>query len=428
MILAVDLGSTSFKAGVFDRSMTQAGYGAHILNYRYSEGGKVEIHVAEVVAAFRNAIGEALQTASIDIDSIQAVTVTSQAQTFTVLDHADNPRIPFISWQDMRAVAARALPEQESALSNFGQHASFGECLPGLLISKLRYLQDTRSGLVKDTDRVLMLPAFLAYLCTGTPVIDTNLAAMSGLYSLRIEDWWPAAMTACRVQQKQLPALLPIGSVANTTCPKAKEFGLPEGIPFVLAGNDQTAGAYGAKIHETGSLLITLGTAHVAYVCTSKLAPLSDRIIIRGPYPEGMYYRMVAADCGGNILNWTQTVIAGCATNESLFTQAARAEPSCRGLVFEADVPLGAGAWRNIGLHHTPAEFSRSVLESLAKRMGGMIRRLGVQLNDTKVLAAGGGSASPLWIHILSEIDGTPIAVTQSTPLYGAAAMAWRAL
>src|SRR5437667_10099098 len=104
VILSVDLGSTSFKAAVIDENLEVQGFCARELRHQFAPGGKVELPVAEATSAVRKAIREAIALAGIRASKLRAVAVTSQAQTFTLIDKRGRPRMPFISWQDRRAV------------------------------------------------------------------------------------------------------------------------------------------------------------------------------------------------------------------------------------------------------------------------------------------------------------------------------------
>ena len=87
------------------------------------------------------------------------------------------------------------------------------------------------------------------------------------------------------------------------------------------------------------------------------------------------------------------------------------------------------GAWKNIGLQHSTADFARSILENLAQRMTKMIKRLGVNnMKKENILVAGGGSLQPLWIRILSDALGVEVSVTEAGPLTGAALMGLQSL
>ena len=330
MILAIDLGSTSFKAAVFDRRLRQLASGSARLSHRFGRGRCVEIEVASVQAALRGA----LAAAKVSTQDIQLIALTSQAQTFTLVDAMGRALCPFISWQDTRAAEACAVLQRR--LADFSEHSSFGEVLSGLQISHLGRIRPGRSSMP------LKLPTYITRLWSGESVIDENLAAMSGLYSLPLQGWWPDALRACGLNVRQMPRLIPVGEIAAQTTSAATRFGLPAGVPIVLAGNDQTAGGYAARLETGKALLITLGTAQAVYACCARM-PRPRPGTIRGPYPGGRFYRMAADSCGGNIVNWAQTIIAGCGDDAHFFREAARAPQGCHGLAFDAALDAGRG-------------------------------------------------------------------------------------
>lgn len=423
MILAIDLGSTFFKAGVFDAELTLRGAGSSRLTYQYADGGRVEIDVDHAVAALCDAVTGAIRSSGVDPALLQAVALTSQAQTFTVVDAQGRAKMPFISWQDARAEAACRALAADAAMADFAEHASFGQLIPALQICQLVELRNTQPRLIAPTDLVFNLPTFFVHRATGRAAVDANLAAMSGLYSLAAGDWRPEALRAAGVDRSQLAQIVPIGAVAATTNAQAAALGLPPDVPVVLAGNDQTAGAYGVELHRRGGLLITLGTAQVAYVCDAALArPAAD--VCRGPYPGGRFYRLAADSCGGNLVNWAETLLAGCASDDEFFALAAQASPGCGGLVLDGELPSADGVWRGIGVHHTPADFARSTIECLVRRMTLLVSQLGQRPSEGSILVAGGGSRQPLWRDLLSAALGRRLEATEADPLRGAARMA----
>ena len=420
MILAVDFGSTSFKAAVYDNELKVLGSGAGKLEYAFAEGGCVDLSVETAESAFREAVAGALHSASVEAQAIRVVAVTSQAQTFTILDKNNRPKVPFLSWQDSRATETCAAMQSEGCLATIAEHASFGELLAALQVSMLVHLRRTHPTLIEPTDRVFHLPSYFVYLLSRRFVVDVNLAAMSGMYSLDENAWWPEALDATGLKSDQLADVGAVGQVAATTHEQALDWGLPEGIPIVFAGNDQTAGAYGARLEERGGILVTLGTAQVAYVCRETIpGPIPSGC--RGPYPGGIGYCLGADSCGGAIVNWARKILAGCDTNEAFFQKVAESPSGCRGLAFDANLPEQAGAWHKVGMHHTTADFARAVIESLCKRMAEMLQLLGVDPSTAPVLVAGGGSRSSAWVDILAETLGTTVSRTDADPLAGAA-------
>jgi sugar (pentulose or hexulose) kinase len=427
MILAIDLGSTSFKAAVMDRRLKTFGIGSSALEYHFASGGLVELNADGVLTAFQESVAAALRAAGLKATALRAIAITSQAQTFTVIDPSGCVRTRFISWQDNQAGAACAEIKKSAVLADFGRHCSFGEPLAALQVCQVLRLQRTEPGLIQPRDSIVKLPAYFVRLLCGEPVIDDNLAAMSGFYSLTLRDWWPAMLQIDGVLREQLPRVIPIGTVAARTTRIARQLGFPEGIPIVLAGNDQTAGAYGAQLDRNNAVLLTLGTAQVAYVCRRRM-PSPRAGLVRGPYPGGRAYRLAADGCGGNIINWAQTVLAGCGNDEQFFARAAESECGSRGLVFEPLLDSGTGVWRNIGLHHAPADFARSVVEALSRRMAVMAKQLSAGLRHKEVLAAGGGSQSPLFVRTVSEMLGARVRAVTASPVVGAGRTAVQAI
>lgn len=418
MILAVDLGSTCFKAAVFDKALKMTGTGRGFLHYRYDSGGVVELPTAAVEKAFRSAVHEAVSRSHVRPADISSIAITSQAQTFTVCAENGKPKIPFISWLDTRPKQSR-----QTDLADFGSHCGFNKQIPALLVSKLLFIQKKTGGrLVGRNDRVFVLPSWFVWKLTGKAVTDDNQAAMTGLYSLVSKKWWNKALKRCGITEQNLPALAPLASAPAKTTDAAKAFGIPSGIPVVLAGNDQTAGAWGAGLHRNKGMLITLGTAQVAYRCLKTMPPPSGDFL-RGPFKKGLYYKLGADDCGGSVINWASEFLTA-GKIEKYFALAAEAPAGSAGLVFEPGLGAGRGVWRGIANHHTKAHFARSVLESIVERMVAMVRRLSPGYASHPVLLAGGGSQNKLWVDMLAKRLGVRLKISSSSPLLGAAMMA----
>ena len=295
---------------------------------------------------------------------------------------------------------------------------------PALQLCQAIHLQRSQPTLLAEGNRVLLLPSYIAAVLSGDAVCDTNLAAMSGLYSMQQNDWWPTALKSCGISSGALPELVEVGKVAGATAEHAADLGLPAGIPIVMAGNDQTAGAYGAGVHEDDSVLITLGTCQVAYRAPAR-APEVGRSVAAGPFPGGEWYAMAADICGGNLINWAQTVLSECGTDDSFFAAAASAPPGCDGLSFGIGEDGNDNAWRHVKTGHRSTDMARAVVETLVKRMVGLVEALCPEGKPDKFLVGGGGSRSELWTELLSEALGRPLVLTPADPLAGAARMAF---
>lgn len=422
MFLGIDLGSTFFKAEVFDAALRSAGSGASPVVYGQAEGTRMEMPIAETEAAFRNAVAEALSVAGCLASDLKAIGITSQAQTFTVRTAGKRARFPFISWRctlNNYTISADELPD-------FGNHTSFGDCSAGLTVSKVAFLQQQSEGkAMLSTDGLRWLPTWFVEELTGRAVVDENLAAMSGLYSLVEKNWWSDALRVCGLSVSNLPALEKLGEAAGLTSQSAARFGLRAGIPVVLAGNDQTGGAYGAAIHESGDVFVGLGTAQVVYACMPKL-PKPVAGWIRGPYPGDRFYRLGSDSYGSGATNWARSVLPGLSDVKAFDAAIIQAPADCHGVRFIPDGPAGSGRWT--GLDHpdvTVADQARAVMIVQVERLGALFDAVQAETQTQRVVLSGGGAASVPWRAMLAErLHAEIIPRPEVSPSLGAARMA----
>ncbi|MFH1025017.1 MAG: FGGY family carbohydrate kinase [Planctomycetota bacterium] len=420
-VLSLDLGSTSLKAGVFGDGLALLGTARHPLGCRsITAPGSAEFGCGEFLAGIRQCIRDAMASAAVRSGDIGCISVTSQAQTFVITDRGNRPQGPFVSWMDWGAGETCARMSGEAPWTGLGEHASFSELLPPLTVCLLKQRMDRGLITVGKAGMLQFLPTFLCSMFGTAPLVDRNLAAMSGLYSLTQDDWWSEALADLGLGVDNLPRVRATGEVCAVTGSSARGFGLASGIPIVLAGNDQTAGAFGAELHRNGNILVTLGTAHVAYAHKPGL-PAAAPGLIRGPYPGGGAYLMAAESRGGNVTDWAARKMLGELRRDEFFALAAASPAGANGLGFRAD-PRGCGEWLGRRPGHRPADQARSVLECLAGIIGEMLDRLD-PARRAEVLVAGGGSTQPAWLEIIGKRTGRNITRSLGDPLRGAALM-----
>ncbi len=402
MKLTIDLGSTEFKAAVYD-DLRLLGSGTYKLSYQ-RDGAKVELPLDTVSKAFTETISKAIKSSGISIDDIESIGITSQAQTFALLDQNDNFITPFISWLDMRAVETC----KTITLENFAEHSSLVEIQPNLQICILKYILDKNPEIEKI--KVMPLPTYLIKLLTGQYVSDNNLAAMTGLYSLKEDKYWNSALSLLEISEENLPAVIDIGNAAGKTIKNT--FELPKGVPVYSCGNDQTAGAYATKL-DPGDVLITLGTAQAVYCCCEKM-PEADSVQFRGHYPGGLYYSMFAGSGG------------------DLITKAIEKNPEFKDFktfaefATNADTNIDAGfyvknnevGWLNnsAGL----AEKALSILNFLADEIFEFLIKLSESSKNIKnIYLAGGGQKNPAWVNAIEKKLQQKITCVSVSPTLG---------
>ena len=438
-MLALDCGSTTFKGALFDVECGCVAEAEVSVPYLAQSGAvrdqaRVELDPDAVWQTALELILNLCSRAAVGPGDIIRIALTSQAQTFVLLDAAEQPLTPFLSWLDTRA-GPEVMDEIADKLgtgAGFHAHCSFAPPPAELQLAKVLWLRRHAPTLLDRARHISSLPSYLTRRLAGIDALDPNLAAMSGLYSLREEDWWPDALALCGVARGQLPTLVPLGAPlkARRPCPELK---LSPDLEVVFAGNDQTAGAFGNGCRER-ELVVTLGTALVAYrVAGATPGPYSPAGCW-GPYPGGGYYELAVLSEGGLALNWAQEQLL---PGEPVAAFMALAQGGVfpftgthiSGPLFYPTKMGTAGAWLTPGAGEqpTPAQLALSVLEGLGFALRRLIvRDLGLTPGDgfEAVTAVGGGSRSDLWLQLLAHILGRPVRRGTGNALVGACRMA----
>ncbi len=214
LIISLDCGTTNFKAALFDGEMHRLAEASLPIRSLAHGIERVELDADELWKTTQELIHHTCQRAGIKYSQVSHLAITSQAQTFILLDEKYRPLTPLISWLDRRATAL--LPQLRQALGrDFSKHCSFPKPLALLQVAKLFWLKTHAPDLFARTHLVAPLPTWLSLQMGGSAMIDDNLAAMSGLYSLQACAYWQDALDLCSIHEAQLPTVVAAGSATS---------------------------------------------------------------------------------------------------------------------------------------------------------------------------------------------------------------------
>ncbi|MFP4028394.1 MAG: FGGY family carbohydrate kinase [Candidatus Brocadiia bacterium] len=412
-ILAIDCGSTSFKAALFSRNLDRMGEYSLKVPYIRNDGTFCEMDPIAVRKVTEDLVRGISETTGIHADKAGKIAITSQAQTFTIVDANGKTPIPLISWIDTRAKA-----ESEELVERIGQdfhtHCSFPNPIPQLTLTKLLWCKKHKPDVLNPANRILTLPSFVGRsFAESTHAIDRNIGAMGGLYSLREGGWRGDATSICGVERNMLEELVDTG----------QGLAMPDGREIVFAGNDQTAGAWGNGC-TADTVVVTLGTALVAYrYAGEEPGPYSEECCW-GPYPGGGYYELATRDEGCLALDWARDEIMP-DQNIKDFDRAARKTiprvDEQSGFFFPNRMRT-ADAWK--GRFEKPDQNAYAVLEGISFSLKQLLFEEMRCARNTRFKAIGGGSQSDLWMQMTADVLGSPVTRGNGDSLLGAAMMA----
>lgn len=261
-VLAIDQGTTSSRAIVFDRGGRPVGLGQRPLPQHYPADGWVEHDPEDIwrdtVAVCRDAIA----AAGVDAAAIAAVGIANQRET-TVLWERDSgrPLANAIVWQDRRtAETCRALAADgaESWL-----RARTGLLLdPYFSATKLAWLLDRIPGARARAGRGELcfgtIDSFLLFRLTGGRVhaTDASNASRTLLFDLHAQRWDPELLNLFGIPAELLPEVR--DNVADFGATEPGLFG--RALPITGMAGDQQAAAFGQACFRPGMIKSTYGT------------------------------------------------------------------------------------------------------------------------------------------------------------------------
>ena len=440
-ILAIDQGTTSTRAIVFDAALKPLASAQQEFPQHYPEPGWVEHDPADlwatVLATARDALAKAGHPA------VAAIGITNQRETVLIWDRdTGQPIHNAIVWQDRRTAALcdtlRAAGHEPMITARTGLLLD-----PYFSATKLKYLLDTvpgaRARAIAGKLAFGTVDSFLIWRLTGGRVhaTDATNAARTMLYNIQTNQWDPEICALLDIPMAILPEVRDCAADFGTTDPDL--FGAA--IPICGVAGDQQAATVGQACFQPGMMKSTYGTGCFALLNTgSQMVPSRNRLLTTIAYRlngQTTYALEGSIFIAGAVVQWLRDGlrIIGSASETQALAEAADAaqdvvlvpaftglgapywRPDCRGAVF--------GLTRNSG----PAELARAALESVGYQTRDLLTAMRADWGSAAegVLRVDGGMvASDFAMQFLADITGAPVdrpVVTETTAL-GAAYLA----
>ena len=425
-ILAIDQGTTSSRAILFDAEMKPAASAQQEFPQHFPASGWVE-HDPEdiwttVLATCRDAMGAVGALAS----DVAGIGITNQRETTVIWDrHTGEPIYNAIVWQDRRTSNfCRDLKEKGHEPDVIQQ--------TGLLLdpyfsgTKIRWVLDNVEGARVRAEAGDLLfgtiDSFLIWRLTDGSVhaTDATNASRTLMYDIHKGIWSDEMCALLDVPMSMLPKVKDCAADFGMTNPAF--FGAA--IPISGVAGDQQAATIGQACFHPGMMKSTYGTGCFSLLNTGATAVISqNRLLTTVAYQldgKTTYALEGAIFIAGAVVQWlrdglhiidaadeTQSLAKSADTSQDLILVPAFTglgapywNPDCRGAVY--------GLTRSSG----PAEFSRAALESVGFQTRDLIEAMQADwrtVGDTVLRVDGGMAANDWAMQFLSDIIGAPV-------------------
>jgi glycerol kinase len=439
-ILALDQGTTSSRAILFDHAGAIAGVAQKEFRQIFPKPGWVEHDPREIWSTQSNVASEVLRKAGVTANDIAAIGITNQRETTLVWDRKTGQPIGnAIVWQDRRtaplcdALNAQKIASRIRRKTGLVIDAYFsGTKLQWML----KHVPGARARARRGELAFGTVDSWLIWNLTGGKqhVTDVSNASRTLLFNLRTLDWDEELLEVFGVPRSMLPEVRPSSDVYGET----SLFG--SSIPIAGIAGDQQAALFGQVCTRPGLVKNTYGTGCFMLMNTGTTPIASKNNLVttvawkiggRTEYAlEGSIF------IAGAVVQWLRDglgIIASSSEVEALALQV----PDTHGLyLVPAFAGLGAPHWdqyargilAGITRGTTRAHIARAALEGIAYQVHDVLRAMeadaGLRLKELRV--DGGACANNLLMQFQADLLGVPVVrpkVSETTAL-GAAYLA----
>lgn len=441
-ILALDQGTTSSRALLFDQEGAVCAVAQREFDQIFPQPGWVEHNPGQIVSSQIAVALEALTRAVAKPSDVAAIGITNQRETTLVWNRETGlPVYNAIVWQDRRTA------DFCSRLRNQG-HGPLIQQRTGLLIdayfsaTKISWILENVIGArgLAETGKLAFgtVDSWLLWRLTDGKVhaTDVSNASRTMLFNIHTASWDRELLDLFQVPESMMPN---VRSSSETYSQVAGVDGL-NGISLAGIAGDQQAALFGQRCVHPGLTKNTYGTGCFMLQNTGRRAvPSSNRLVTTVAWKMGdaMEYALEGSVfVGGAVVQWLRDglrLIGSSAEVEAL----AKSVSNNGGVYFvPAFVGLGAPHWDSyargsiFGLTRgsTAGHIARAAVESIAYQVADLLDAMqkdsGNQVQELRV--DGGAAANDSLMQFQSDILGVPVvrpAQTETTAL-GAAFLA----
>ena len=424
-ILAIDQGTTSSRAMLFDHAGGIRASAQREFTQHFPKPGWVEHDAAEIWSTQAGVITEALAHAGVDFKQVAGIGITNQRETTLLWDRATGKPIHHaIVWQDRRT------SDLCDKMKADGLERTIQE-KTGLVIdayfsgTKVRWLLDNVKGARAAADAGKLafgtIDSWLVWNLTGGKhhLTDATNASRTMLFNIHTQQWDDELLKILGVPRSLLPEVKDCSAIYAETSSGA----LNATIPIAGIAGDQQAALFGQMCLQPGMLKNTYGTGGFMVLNTGDKAITSKNNLLttvawrlNGKVSYALEGSIFIA---GAVVQWLRDGL-GIIRSSSDVEKLASSVPDNGGVYFvPAFVGLGAPHWDQsargaiLGLTRgsNARHIARAALESIAYQsmdvLAAMEADSGIKVKELRV--DGGATVDDLLMQFQADVAGVPI-------------------
>ena len=439
-ILALDQGTTSSRAILFDHAGQPCGIAQQEFPQHYPHPGWVE-HDPEDIWTSQLAVAQrVLREQGVRAAQVRAIGIANQRETTLLWDRLTGEAVaPAIVWQDRRTAAECDRLREEGHAPRI--HASTGlELDPYFSATKLAWLLQHVPGACARAEQGALcfgtVDSWLAFRLTGRHVTDASNASRTMLFNIHDMCWDEGLLALFGIPPAVLPEVVPSSGEIRRT--HAALFGEPIAVAGIAG--DQQAATFGQACHKRGMVKNTYGTGCFMLMHAGAQAPRSHNRLLStvGWSLDGAtdYLLEGSVFMAGATIQWLRDGLGIISTSSEVEALALTVPDNGGVYLVPAFAGLGAPHWDPyargslVGMTRgtTRGHIARAAVEAIAYQSTELLdaMRRDASCEVTEVRADGGASRNDALMQFQADLLGVPVVrpqVTETTAL-GAAYLA----
>ena len=323
MILAVDIGTTGMKMGVFRiagetlelvRQFSQE-YDVNI----YNDGLFGDIEQDKWTRAFVAGC-KSMEEVVCDVD---VISLSGTTPGLTAMDADGEALYPAILMLDQRSRKQAQFIIDTVGMKSLLQTTANMPVAGGCSLASILWIKDNCPEIFNKTYKFGHSNTYIAHWLTGVFAIDPSSASLTALYNTVANDlaWNEDIASTFGVSLEKLPRIVPayeaVGRVRKSL---SRELGLGREPAVLIGGNDAALAAYSVGIEEPGDIINVNGTCEITLVCLDKCLA-SANYNIRAHVLGDRWLTLHVMNAGGKALEWFRELFCSELSAEQFYDQ-----------------------------------------------------------------------------------------------------------
>ena len=415
--LALDYGTTALKAVLYDEGLRPLGKAGREWSYLYPEPGWIEHPARLYWEKTLSAVNELLDRCG-GRESLEAVSVTGQAETLVAIDRDGKELGDAIVWLDTRPKEEFERFSAEIPAKDFYRITGEPGFDPIMPVLKLSWMKKHQPERYQSAAKFLHIKEYIIYCLTGKFVGENSALSCSGYFDINKNAYDPGLLRFAGIDPAKLPEPMDSQHIVGSLAAEAQRAtGLHPRVQVVNGMLDQCASSIGAGAVDSSRITETTGTVLAISAALDRFDGSSDGLLVLRHGLKDRFLALPNCSTAGVLLKWfrDQFLPEGAdydAINRVILERGRKESglillPHFAGYLSPVSNPLACGCLYGLSLDTTKWDVAHAVMEGvgfLLRENLELLERHGIRAE--RIVSLGGGAKSPLWLGVKANICG----------------------